>query len=57
MATKSFVLRYYENTEDYTPSRNESLEATTLDEAAHEAVDGFRSTEKRVDIIHTLTRD
>jgi hypothetical protein len=57
MATKLFELRYYEDSEGLTSSRNEPLEATTADEAAEAAVNGFRSTEKRVDVIFTLTRD
>ena len=57
MEKKSFELRYYANTEDSTSIRNETLEATAADEAVEAAVNGFRSTEKRVDVILTLTRD
>lgn len=57
MAAKRFELRYYEDSEGLTSSRNEPLEVTTADEAAEAAVNGFRSTEKRVDVIFTLTRD
>ena len=57
MTTKRFKLLYYADAEDLTSSRNELLEAATAEEAAVAAVNGFRSTEKRVDVIFTLTRD
>lgn len=57
MALQIYELRYYEDSHGLIFSRSESLKTANADEAAEAAVNGFRSSEARVDVIRTLTRD